>query len=212
MYLENLMIYLKKSKKPFKNIKIRLRKICDPVEIANSKPSHIPRVGSPRDSTPCERVRLPASFSPSRDVASSSWRACGFTVPRASNPRRRVHLLRHGYNSWRSSLQASSWPRAPIIHPDRLSSPPSRDHTWPSFHGASSCLPWLESASPSTELQRDQASSSLLVIGFSTTGFLFQAGLSSTVAVVSFTVAVLVVAVKEIWRKKGRSLQWWILE
>ncbi|KAL0770734.1 hypothetical protein Bca101_035885 [Brassica carinata] len=32
---------------------------------------------------------------------------------------------------------------------------------------------------------------------------LFQAGLSSTVAV-------LVVAVKEIWRKKGRSLQWWI--
>ncbi|KAF3569350.1 hypothetical protein DY000_02017511 [Brassica cretica] len=34
---------------------------------------------------------------------------------------------------------------------------------------------------------------------------LFHAGLSSTVAV-------LVVAVKEIWRKKGRSLQWWILE
>uniref|UniRef100_A0A0D3A5T5 Uncharacterized protein n=1 Tax=Brassica oleracea var. oleracea TaxID=109376 RepID=A0A0D3A5T5_BRAOL len=59
-------------------------------------------------SVSCARVMEPAAFSPSRDVATSDTscarvrlpasldpelrrlRACGFTIPRASNPRRRA--------------------------------------------------------------------------------------------------------------------------
>ena len=72
MSLVNLIVSIKKSKKPFKNIKIWLRQRRDSGRNYGLQPELVTRVGRRAAPTSRARVRLPASPTPSRDIVTSS--------------------------------------------------------------------------------------------------------------------------------------------
>jgi len=93
MSLVNLMVSIKKSKKPLKNIKIRLRKRFDSGRRHRSQPARLYPRWSVETFTSCARVAHPAPFFPRQTVeaALSSCARVGDSV--CSNPRDSIDWL-----------------------------------------------------------------------------------------------------------------------